>query len=160
MATATLAGGCFWGMEDLFRVQEGVLDVEAGYTGGSIQDPTYGQVKTGETGHAEAIRVTFDEQRTSFEALLRFFFRMHDPTMLNSQGEDWGTQYRSAIFVHGADQRRTAEKIIDEVETSGFWPAPIVTEIVDAGPWWKAEEYHQKYLEKHPDGYNCHWVRG
>ena len=160
MEKATLAGGCFWGMEELFRKMPGVLDAEAGYTGGTTPNPAYEQVKTGETGHAEAIKITFDPSETSYEALLRFFFRMHDPTTLNSQGGDRGTQYRSAIFVHDENQRQTAKTVLDEENSSGFWPKPLVTEIRDAGPWWKAEEYHQGYLEKNPDGYSCHWVRG
>jgi len=160
MSVATLAGGCFWGMEELFRQQPGVLDVVVGYTGGNKSDPTYEQVKTGKTGHAEAVRITFDASATTFEAILRFFFKMHDPTTLNSQGEDHGTQYRSTIFVHDEDQRQTAERVMAEVNASGFWPRPLVTQIVDAGPWWSAEEYHQDYLQKNPDGYTCHWVRG
>jgi len=159
MAVTTLAGGCFWGMEELLRQQDGVLDVEVGYTGGTVSRPTYELVKTGKTGHAEAVRITYDTSKTTFEALLRFFFRMHDPTTLNSQGGDRGTQYRSAIFVHDASQREIAEKVLAEVNASGFWPKPIVTEIVEAGQWWKAEEYHQDYLQKNPNGYTCHWVR-
>jgi methionine-S-sulfoxide reductase len=146
-------------MEDLFRQQPGVVDVEVGYTGGTVSAPTYGQVKTGSTGHAEAIRIIFDPSKTTYEALLRFFFRMHDPTTPNSQGGDLGTQYRSAIFVHDDGQRETAERVLGEVSLSGFWGRPIVTEIADAGPWWKAEEYHQAYLAKNPGGYTCHWVR-
>jgi methionine-S-sulfoxide reductase len=146
-------------MEELFRQQPGVLDVEVGYTGGVSPRPTYRQVSTGNTGHAEAILVTFDGSATSYEALLRFFFRMHDPTTLNSQGGDIGSQYRSAIFVHDENQRRIAEQVIADEKASGFWPGPIVTEIADAGPWWKAEKYHQKYLQKNPGGYTCHWVR-
>ena len=160
MAVTTLAGGCFWGMEELFQQQYGVLDVEVGYTGGTVSEPTYEQVKTGKTGHAEAVRITFDTSKTTFEALLRFFFRMHDPTTLNSQGGDLGAQYRSAVFVHDASQREIAEKVLAEVSASGFWPKPLVTEIVEAGQWWKAEEYHQDYLQKNPGGYTCHWVRG
>jgi methionine-S-sulfoxide reductase len=159
MAIATLAGGCFWGLEELFRHQPGVSDVEVGYTGGALPNPTYEQVKTSTTGHAEALRITYDESVAAYEALLRFFFKAHDPTTLNSQGEDRGSQYRSAIFVHDASQRQIAEKVLAEENASGFWPKPIVTEIVDAGPWWKAEEYHQDYLVKNPDGYTCHWVR-
>ena len=160
MTVATLAGGCFWGMEELFRQQPGVLDVEVGYTGGTVLKPTYEQVKTGRTGHAEAIKITFDPSKTTFEALLRFFFRMHDPTTLNRQGEDRGTQYRSVIFAHDESQREAADKVIREENASGFWPKPIVTEIASAGQWWRAEEYHQDYLQKNPGGYTCHWVRG
>jgi methionine-S-sulfoxide reductase len=146
-------------MEDLFRRQPGVMDVEVGYTGGTLPAPAYGQVKTGSTGHAEAIRVAFDPSETTYEALLRFFFRMHDPTTPNRQGGDVGTQYRSAIFVHDDGQREAAEMVLMEVNESGFWGKPIDTEIADAGPWWKAEEYHQTYLAKNPGGYTCHWVR-
>jgi methionine-S-sulfoxide reductase len=159
MAIATFAGGCFWGMEELLRQQPGVVDVEVGYTGGNAKSPTYEQVKTGATGHAEAVRITFDPSKTSYEALLRFFFKMHDPTTLNRQGGDVGTQYRSMIFWHDEPQRLAAEKAIAEENASGFWPAPIVTGLAEAGPWWRAEEYHQDYLVKNPGGYTCHWVR-
>ena len=152
---ATLAGGCFWGMEDLIRKQPGVLATEVGYTGGSVANATYGNHE----GHAEAIRVRFDPTRTTYEALLRFFFRMHDPTTLNRQGNDTGTSYRSAIFFHSPVQQQTAVRVKAEVDASGKWPRPIVTEITAAGPWWKAEESHQDYLVKHPGGYTCHYVR-
>ena len=153
--TATLAGGCFWGMEELLRQQPGVLEIEVGYTGGRTPNATYEHHE----GHAEAVRIRFDPSQTSFEALLRFFFRMHDPTTPNRQGNDLGTSYRSAIFFHDAEQKRIAEKVKAEVEASGKWKKPLVTEIVPAGPWWRAEEYHQDYLRKHPGGYTCHYVR-
>lgn len=152
---ATLAGGCFWGMEDLLRKQPGVLAIEVGYTGGKVPNATYEHHE----GHAEAVQIRFDPTKTSFEALLRFFFRMHDPTTLNRQGNDVGTSYRSAIFFHGEAQRQTAERVKAEVDASGKWPRPVVTEITPAGPWWKAEEYHQDYLVKHPGGYTCHYLR-
>jgi peptide methionine sulfoxide reductase msrA/msrB len=152
---ATLAGGCFWGMEDLLRQQPGVLATEVGYTGGTVPNATYEH----HAGHAEAVQIRFDPAKTSYEALLRFFFRLHDPTTLNRQGNDVGTSYRSAIFFHSEAQRLTAERVKAEVGASGKWPRPIVTEITAAGPWWKAEEYHQDYLVKHPGGYTCHWVR-
>ena len=152
---ATLAGGCFWGMEDLIRKQPGVLRTEVGYTGGTVANATY----ENHAGHAEAIQVHFDPSKTTYEALLRFFFRMHDPTTLNRQGNDLGTSYRSAIFFHSEAQRQTAAKVKAEVDASGKWPRPIVTEITAAGPWWKAEDYHQDYLLKHPGGYTCHYVR-
>lgn len=152
---ATLAGGCFWGMEDLLRQQPGVLDIDVGYTGGSVANATYEHHE----GHAEAVQIRFDPAKTSFEALLRFFFRMHDPTTLNRQGNDVGTSYRSAIFFHSEAQRQTAERVKAEVDASGKWKRPVVTEITAAGPWWKAEEYHQDYLIKHPGGYTCHYVR-
>ncbi len=152
---ATLAGGCFWGMEDLLRKQPGVLGTEVGYTGGKVANATY----QNHEGHAEAVRIRFDPSKTRYEALLRFFFRMHDPTTLNRQGNDQGSSYRSAIFFHDAEQQRVAAKVKAEVDASGKWKKPIVTEITPAGPWWKAEEYHQDYLEKNPGGYTCHWVR-
>jgi peptide methionine sulfoxide reductase msrA/msrB len=152
---ATLAGGCFWGMEDLIRKQPGVIKTEVGYTGGTVANATY----ENHAGHAEAIQIHFDPSKTTYEALLRFFFRMHDPTTLNRQGNDMGTSYRSAIFYHSDAQRQTAERVKAEVDASGKWKRPIVTEITAAGPWWKAEEYHQDYLVKHPGGYTCHYVR-
>ena len=156
---ATLAGGCFWGMEEILRQVPGVLDTEVGYTGGTTAYPTYDQVKTGTTGHAEAIQVTFDPRRLDYAELLRIFFRMHDPTTVNRQGPDVGSQYRSAIFYHDERQRRIAEQVRDEVDRSGKWPRPVVTEIVPAGPFWPAEEEHQDYLRKHPGGYSCHYLR-
>ena len=152
---ATLAGGCFWGMQDLLRQQPGVIATEAGYTGGEVVNATY----RNHEGHAEAVRIEFDPAKTSFEALLRFFFRMHDPTTLDRQGNDMGSSYRSAIFYHNEEQQRIATKVKAEVDASGKWQRPIVTEIVPAGPWWRAEEYHQDYLVKNPGGYTCHWVR-
>ncbi|HJW71736.1 MAG TPA: bifunctional methionine sulfoxide reductase B/A protein [Geothrix sp.] len=152
---ATLAGGCFWGMEDLLRTQPGVTGIEVGYTGGTVANATYEHHE----GHAEAVQIRFDPTKTSFEALLHFFFRMHDPTTLNRQGNDTGTSYRSAIFYHSEAQRQTAERVKAEVDASGKWKRPIVTEITPAGPWWKAEEYHQDYLIKHPGGYTCHFLR-
>jgi peptide methionine sulfoxide reductase msrA/msrB len=152
---STLAGGCFWGMEDLIRKQPGVIATEVGYTGGNVANATY----RNHEGHAEAVRIEFDPTRTSYEVLLRFFFRMHDPTTLNRQGNDIGTSYRSAIFYHDADQKRVAEQVKAEVDASGKWTRPVVTEITEAGPWWRAEEYHQDYLVKNPGGYTCHWVR-
>jgi methionine-S-sulfoxide reductase len=156
---ATLAGGCFWGMEDIIRQIPGVVGTEVGYTGGTLEGPTYEQVKTGRTGHAEAIRVVFDPARLGYEALLGWFFRMHDPTTRNRQGNDVGTQYRSAVFYHDDEQRRVAEMVKRRVDESGKWPRPLVTEIVPAGPFYPAEDYHQEYLVKNPGGYTCHWVR-
>lgn len=156
---ATLAGGCFWGMEDIIRDIPGVIDTEVGYTGGTLPDATYSDVKTGMSGHAESIRVTFDPAVLSYADLLGYFFRMHDPTTKNRQGNDRGTQYRSAIFVHDDAQRETAERVKHEVDASGKWKSPIVTEIVEAGPFYGAEAYHQDYLEKNPGGYTCHFLR-
>lgn len=152
---ATLAGGCFWGMEDLIRKQPGVVAIEVGYTGGAVAHATYGNHE----GHAEAVQIRFDPSKTTYEALLRFFFRIHDPTTLNRQGNDLGSSYRSAIFFHSEAQRQTAERVKAEVDASGKWKRPIVTEITPAGPWWKAEEDHQDYLIKHPGGYTCHYIR-
>lgn len=152
---ATLAGGCFWGMEDLLRKQPGVTGIEVGYTGGNVAHATY----QNHAGHAEAVQIRFDPAKTTYEALLRFFFRIHDPTTLNRQGNDTGTSYRSAIFYHSEAQRQMAERVKAEVDASGKWKRPIVTEITEAGPWWKAEEDHQDYLLKHPGGYTCHYIR-
>jgi peptide methionine sulfoxide reductase msrA/msrB len=157
--TATFAGGCFWGMESILKEIPGVIDTEVGYTGGSRQNPDYEVVSGGRSGHAEAVRVVFDPQRLTYEALLGYFFRMHDPTTKDRQGHDVGSQYRSAIFYHSEGQREIAERVKDEVNRSGKWKDPVVTQIVPAGPFYKAEEYHQDYLVKHPDGYSCHYLR-
>lgn len=157
--TATLAGGCFWGMEDIIRDIPGVLETEVGYTGGTLDNATYEDVRTGKTGHAESVRIVFDPSRVSYAEILGFFFRMHDPTTKNRQGNDVGTQYRSAIFYHSEAQRETAERVKREVDASGKWKKPIVTEIVPAGEFWTAEAYHQDYLEKNPNGYTCHYLR-
>jgi peptide methionine sulfoxide reductase msrA/msrB len=160
LETAILAGGCFWGMEELLRKVPGVLQTEVGYAGGTTANPTYEEVSRGNTGHAEAVRVVFDPQQLSFADLLeKWFFRMHDPTTKNRQHNDIGTQYRSAIFVTSPEQRRVAELAIRHAQTSGRWKAPITTEIADAGPFTTAEDYHQDYLIKHPSGYNCHYLR-
>jgi peptide methionine sulfoxide reductase msrA/msrB len=158
-ATATLAGGCFWGMEDIIRDIPGVLDTEVGYTGGTLDAPTYEQVKTGRTGHAEAIQVNFDPAELTYKELLGWFFRMHDPTTRNRQGNDVGSQYRSAIFYHDEEQRRIAEEVKQRIAASGKWRNAIVTEIVPAGEFYPAEKYHQDYLKNNPGGYTCHWVR-
>ncbi|MCI5072401.1 bifunctional methionine sulfoxide reductase B/A protein [bacterium] len=157
--TAILAGGCFWGVEQLIRQLEGVLSTEVGYTGGDLENPKYEQVKTGNTGHAEAIKIEFDPSKISFEQILEFFFKMHDPTTLNQQGNDVGSQYRSAIFYQNEEQRKTAQDVIAKVEESGFWSKPIVTEVVEQRPFYSAEDYHQDYLQKNPGGYTCHFVR-
>jgi peptide methionine sulfoxide reductase msrA/msrB len=160
LESVVLAGGCFWGMEDIIRKIPGVVETEVGYAGGKTAKPTYNDVKTGSTGHAESVRVVFDPKKLSFADLLeKWFFRMHDPTTLNRQGNDVGTQYRSAIFVANAEQRKTAEVVKERVNKSGKWKKPIVTEIVDAGPFTPAEDYHQDYLEKNPGGYTCHFMR-
>jgi peptide methionine sulfoxide reductase msrA/msrB len=160
LETAILAGGCFWGMQDLLRKIPGVLETEVGYAGGNSANPNYEQVKTGRTGHAEAVRVVFDPAELSFADLLeRWFFRMHDPTTKNRQGNDVGTQYRSAIFFSSPEQRKVAEEVKARVDKAGKWGAPLVTEIVEAGPFTPAEDYHQDYLEVHPGGYTCHFMR-
>ena len=156
---ATLAGGCFWGMEEIIRKLPGVVSTTVGYTGGNKPNPTYKEVCSGDTGHAEAVQIEFDPQKTSFEALLGFFFRMHDPTTLNRQHNDIGSQYRSAIFFHSEEQAKVARKVIEDVNKSGRFGKPAVTEIVAAGEFYAAEDYHQDYLQKFPNGYNCHVLR-
>lgn len=156
---ATLAAGCFWGVEHLFKELHGVVKTEVGYTGGQTDNPIYDHVKTGTTGHAEAVHIEFDPQKISYEDILRYFFKLHDPTTPNQQGHDVGSQYRSAIFFHNDKQKAVAERIKNEVDTSGKWPKPIVTEIVAFTQFYLAEVYHQDYLEKNPNGYMCHFVR-
>jgi len=156
---ATLAGGCFWGVEELIRKLPGVIDTTVGYTGGTLAKPRYEDVKTGHTGHAESLEIRFDPERISYDEILRYFFRLHDPTTANRQGNDIGTQYRSAIFVHDEKQREVAERVKNEVDGSGKWPRPVATEIVNATEFWPAEDYHQDYLQKYPNGYTCHYVR-
>jgi methionine-S-sulfoxide reductase len=157
--TAYLAGGCFWGMEELVRGIPGVLATEVGYTGGDTPNARYEQVKTGKTGHAESLKIVFNPQQLSYRHLLFEFFRMHNPTTRNRQGNDIGMQYRSAIFYLGEEQRHTAEEVIRTVDTSGDWGAKVVTEIVPFKVFYRAEEYHQKYLVKNRDGYTCHYMR-
>ncbi len=157
--TVVLAGGCFWGMQELLRKVPGVLETEAGYCGGDPGTARYEFVHLGNTGHAESVRVVYDPRKLPFEDLLHWFFRMHDPTTLDRQGNDRGTQYRSAIFWTTGEQRAVAERVKAEVDKSGKWKAPLVTEIREAGPWSRAEEEHQDYLQKHPDGYTCHFLR-
>jgi methionine-S-sulfoxide reductase len=157
--TATLAGGCFWGVEELLSQQPGVLETRVGYAGGSLQNPAYPDVKSGETGHAECVQVVFDTAKTTFKDILLFFFRMHNPTIPNRQGNDLGTQYRSVIFVQSEEQRKTAHEVIALVNAAGHWKKPVVTEVVSASEFWPAETYHQKYLKKNPRGYTCHFVR-
>lgn len=156
---ATLAGGCFWGMEEIIRQIPGVLDTEVGYSGGSTPNATYNDVRTGKTGHAESIRIVFDPQRLSFAQLLEWFFRMHDPTTPNQQGNDRGSQYRSAIFYHTSAQKDAANKVIEKIQNSGTWRKPIVTEVTAFTSFFPAEVYHQDYLQKNPGGYTCHYLR-
>ncbi|MEM9169725.1 MAG: peptide-methionine (S)-S-oxide reductase MsrA [Pseudomonadota bacterium] len=157
--TAVLAGGCFWGMEDLIRKLDGVTATRVGYAGGAMADPTYNDVKTGKTGHAEAIRIAFDPAVISYRKLLSFFFQIHDPTTRDRQGGDVGSQYRSAIFTTSDDQADTARALIAELDASGKWPGEIVTTVEPAGPFYDAEDFHQDYLVKYPSGYTCHFVR-
>ena len=160
LETAILAGGCFWGMEELLRAIPGVLDTEVGYTGGTAKNPTYEMMKTGRTGHAEAVRITFDPKKLGYAELLeKWFYKMHDPTTKNRQGNDVGTQYRSAIFYTTDEQKRVAEEITKKVDQAGKWGAPIVTEIVAATEFYLAEGYHQDYLQNNPGGYTCHFMR-
>ncbi len=157
---AVLAGGCFWGMQDILRKIPGVIETQVGYTGGWLANPRYEDTHDSKSGHAEAVRIVFDPRLLSYADLLeKWFFRMHDPTTANRQGNDVGTQYRSAIFYADEAQRATAEAVKRKVQSSGPWKAPIVTEIVKASTWYPAEDYHQDYLVKHPGGYTCHWVR-
>ena len=152
---AILAGGCFWGVEELIRDLPGVNSTVVGYTGGDVRNATYRNHGT----HAEAIEITFDPARLSYRKLLEFFFQIHDPTTKNRQGNDRGTSYRSAIFYLDEQQKETAEKLIREMTASHKWPGKIVTEVVPASDFWNAEEEHQNYLQKHPYGYTCHFIR-
>lgn len=157
--TAVLAGGCFWGLEHLFKGLNGVVSTECGYSGGALQNPQYTDVKTGTTGHAEAVLIEFDPEKVSFAELIRFFYKIHDPTTRNRQGNDIGSQYRSVIFYKNSQQKDDAEKVTKEVNDSKFWKFPIVTEIVPFEKFFNAEDYHQDYLDKNPDGYTCHFIR-
>ncbi len=159
MEQAILAGGCFWGMEDLIRRIEGVADTRVGYTGGDFPNPTYKDMTTGQTGHAESLEITFDPSILPYEKLLLYFFQLHDPTTKDRQGNDRGTQYRSAIFYLNNEQKALAEKTIAAANASGKWPGKIVTEVAPASEFYEAEDYHQDYLVKNPGGYTCHWVR-
>jgi peptide-methionine (S)-S-oxide reductase len=152
---AILAGGCFWGMQDLFRRQPGVLATRVGYAGGDVPNATYRNHGT----HAEAIEIVFDPEQTSYRRLLEFFFQIHDPTTVNRQGNDVGASYRSAILYLDDEQRRVAEDTIAAIDSSGLWPGKVVTEVTPAGPFWEAEPEHQDYLERYPNGYTCHFVR-
>ena len=152
---AILAGGCFWGMQDLFRRQPGVISTRVGYSGGEVRNATY----RNHGNHAEAIEVIFDPEKTSFRKLLEFFFQVHDPTTSNRQGNDMGASYRSAIFYTSEEQKKIAEETIEDVNASGLWPGKVVTEVKPAGDFWEAEPEHQDYLERYPSGYTCHYVR-
>jgi peptide-methionine (S)-S-oxide reductase len=153
--TAILAGGCFWGIQDLIRALPGVVSTRVGYTGGQNEHPTY----RNHPGHAEAIEITYDPTKTDYRTLLEFFFQIHDPTTKNSQGNDFGTSYRSAIFYLDDDQKRIARDTIADVDASGRWPAAVVTEVTPASDFWEAEPEHQDYLQRYPGGYTCHYAR-
>ncbi|SDE59037.1 peptide-methionine (S)-S-oxide reductase MsrA [Rhodobacter capsulatus] len=155
MEKAILAGGCFWGMQDLIRKLPGVISTRVGYSGGDVAHATYRNHGT----HAEAIEIVFDPARISFRRLLEFFFQIHDPTTPNRQGNDIGLSYRSAIYFTDADQERIARDTIADVDASGLWPGKVVTELAPAGPFWQAEPEHQDYLERIPNGYTCHRIR-
>jgi peptide-methionine (S)-S-oxide reductase len=152
---AVLAGGCFWGMQDLIRKLPGVVSTRVGYSGGDVPNATYRNHGT----HAEAIEIIFDPAQTSFRNLLAFFFQIHDPTTRNRQGNDVGLSYRSAIFYTSAEQKAVAEDTIADVNASGLWPGKVVTEVAPVGPFWQAEPEHQDYLERIPHGYTCHFIR-
>ncbi|MBT2142511.1 MULTISPECIES: peptide-methionine (S)-S-oxide reductase MsrA [unclassified Rhodanobacter] len=152
---AILAGGCFWGMQDLIRRQDGVVSTRVGYSGGDVPNATY----RNHGSHAEAIEIVFDPARISYRTLLEFFFQIHDPSTLNRQGNDRGSSYRSAIFYASEEQKRIAEDTIADVDASGLWPGKVVTEVAPVGDFWEAEPEHQDYLEHYPDGYTCHFIR-
>lgn len=152
---ATLAGGCFWCLEAVFDDLKGVLSVESGYSGGATENPSYKAVCTGMTGHAEVVRVAFDPEQISFDNLLRVFFSIHDPTTLNRQGADVGTQYRSAIFYHDDAQKQAAERIVAELNAADLWPNPIVTEVSALVNYYPAEDYHQEYFANNPSQPYC-----
>ena len=156
---ALFGAGCFWGVEEIIRKIPGVLDTKVGYAGGELVNPSYSQITTGTTGHAEVVQVKFDPDTLSFETLLDYFFRLHDPTTKNRQGNDRGSQYRSVIFYHNDEQQKKAFEKKEEVDRSGKWTHPLVTEIAKAPPFYPAEEYHQDYLQKNPNGYSCHFLR-
>ena len=153
--TAVLAGGCFWGMQDLVRKLPGVISTRVGYSGGDVANATYRNHGT----HAEAIEIIFDPKLISYRKILEFFFQIHDPSTENRQGNDRGTSYRSAIFYTSDEQRRVAEDTIRDVDASGLWPGKVVTEVAPAGPFWEAEPEHQDYLQRLPHGYTCHYIR-
>ncbi len=152
---ALLAGGCFWGMQDLIRKKPGVISTRVGYSGGDVKNATYRNHGT----HAEAIEINFDPQKISYRELLEFFFQIHDPTTRDRQGNDLGASYRSAIFYTTPEQEQVAEDTIDDVNASGLWPGKVVTEVSPVGDFWEAEPEHQDYLEKYPNGYTCHFPR-
>jgi peptide-methionine (S)-S-oxide reductase len=158
LEVATLGGGCFWCLEAVFADLRGVEKVESGYSGGAIDNPTYGQVCSGTTGHAEVVQVRFDPKLISFKEILEIFFVIHDPTTMNRQGADAGTQYRSAVYFHSSEQKMIAEKVIKEINASGIWDAPVVTEVAPFRVFYKAEDYHQDYYKNNPEQMYCQVV--
>ena len=158
MEMATLASGCFWCSEAVFKIVKGVEKVDPGYSGGSKENPSYEEVSAGKTGHAEAVQLTFDPSVISFREILEIFFGTHDPTTMNRQGPDVGTQYRSVIFYHDEAQKATAESVIDELNKEGIWDKPIVTQVVPFTAFYKAEDYHKDYYAKHPESAYCQQV--
>ena len=152
---AVLAGGCFWGVQELLRHKDGVISTRVGYSGGDVENATYRNHGT----HAEAVEIIFDPSRYSYRDLLEFFFQIHDPSTRNRQGNDIGTSYRSAIYYTNDEQKRVAEETIKDVDASGIWPGKVVTEIQPVGPFWEAEREHQDYLQRIPNGYTCHFPR-
>ena len=156
---AILAGGCFWGMQELFSGLNGVVKSEVGYSGGNLANPTYELISTGATGHAESVEVTFDPQKISYEKLLKFYFTIHNPTTLDRQEHDIGSQYRSEIFYFNDEQKNIAFNVIAAGNKSGVFKKPIVTRVSKASVFYPAEEYHQNYLKKNPFGYTCHHAR-
>jgi len=157
--TATFAAGCFWGTEEFFRKVPGVIDTKVGYTGGHTKNPTYEDTSTGRTGHAESLELHFNPAKVSYAELLTLFFKMHDPTTANRQGNDVGSQYRSAIFFHGEKQKESALALMQAIEKSGAWKAKLTTEVAPAATFYPAEAHHQRYLIKHPGGYDNHYLR-
>ena len=154
-----IAGGCFWGMQELLRTQPGVISSRVGYTGGHLDNPKYDDTHDSKSGHAEAIELTFDPAKTTYRALLEYFFQIHDPTTKDRQGNDRGTQYRSAIFYMDDEQKKTAMDVMIAVNNSGKWPGKVATTLEPFTKFWDGEDYHQDYLQKNPNGYTCHWVR-
>jgi methionine-S-sulfoxide reductase len=159
LETATFAAGCYWGVEEFFRKMPGVIETKTGFTGGTVANPRYDDTHDGHTGHAESVEIKFDPSKVSYEHLLDQFFKMHDPTTLNRQGNDVGNQYRSAIFYHGDKQKKEAIAFKEKVDKSGAWKGKVTTEIDEAKTFWSAQEDHQKYLVKNPGGYDNHYLR-
>ncbi len=158
MSKIVLAGGCFWGMEELFRKLPGITGTRVGYTGGHLPNPKYDDTHDSKSGHAEAVEINYDPEKTSLKIILEFFFRIHDPSTPNRQGNDKGTQYRSAIFYAGEEEKKIAQDVIDAVNKSGKWPGKVATTLEPAAIFYEGEDYHQDYLQKHPNGYTCHWI--